>query len=318
MLISTVQTSVGIDSFPTELLEEILALAAVNDPPIVELGSEQGKENVTPEIHHRLGWITATHVCRRWRATALAISVLWTRLLLNMGSDWVDRMLERAGPTNGLSVIINTKWPATHRTLCDTLEAIVPLMNRVEHFELCVPEDGSSALQDFNLVFQSIPAPRLKSLNFMDLDQWDFFDTVPLGAINDDTIFARHTPVLSTLTFHGIFFFELQYCLFSKLKRLEGHSFSTQPYPEYFLLAFKRMPLLEVLVLTGEMFAQAFYNPWDGPDPELPDQPIELPNLRILEIAGIKPILDFFRSYLTLPSSCVVTEHVLPDRRLDP
>ncbi|KAI0262708.1 hypothetical protein BC834DRAFT_889975 [Gloeopeniophorella convolvens] len=46
----------------------------------------------------RLGWITTTHVCRRWRQVALDNASLWTAINFNMGSKWAAEMLSRAGP----------------------------------------------------------------------------------------------------------------------------------------------------------------------------------------------------------------------------
>ncbi|KAI0047442.1 hypothetical protein FA95DRAFT_1679047 [Auriscalpium vulgare] len=42
------------------------------------------------------GWIPVTHVCRRWRDIALAHRSLWTRIPLELGTDWTTTLLERS------------------------------------------------------------------------------------------------------------------------------------------------------------------------------------------------------------------------------
>ncbi|KAI0061468.1 hypothetical protein BV25DRAFT_1785855, partial [Artomyces pyxidatus] len=43
-----------------------------------------------------LGWISVTHVCRRWRHIALDNSGLWRHIPLTSGRQWIAEMLSRS------------------------------------------------------------------------------------------------------------------------------------------------------------------------------------------------------------------------------
>jgi len=73
-----------ISVLPPELLARIFRFYALEEPPWS--GSVQ-----------KLGWITVTHVCQRWRQVALGDSSLWARITgISPNSKWISEMLVRA------------------------------------------------------------------------------------------------------------------------------------------------------------------------------------------------------------------------------
>ncbi|KZV63139.1 hypothetical protein PENSPDRAFT_657578 [Peniophora sp. CONT] len=69
---------------PPELLAHIFLFLTSIYP--LNLAADPGQE---------LGWVYVTHVCRRWRATALSTPSLWTRLSPDMGPVW-EVFIERS------------------------------------------------------------------------------------------------------------------------------------------------------------------------------------------------------------------------------
>ncbi|KAI0047443.1 hypothetical protein FA95DRAFT_1471724, partial [Auriscalpium vulgare] len=72
---------------PPEILYLILLFHSEFDPPI-----DDSDDSAC------LGWIRATHVCRRWRHVALAYNSLWTHISSELGPYWTDTFLERSKP----------------------------------------------------------------------------------------------------------------------------------------------------------------------------------------------------------------------------
>ncbi|KAI0044107.1 hypothetical protein FA95DRAFT_303814 [Auriscalpium vulgare] len=69
---------------PTEIITRILFLLM------------QATRDRRPS-HLKLGWITATHVCERWRRVAIACPILWTEIRFDIGARWTHEMFTRAG-----------------------------------------------------------------------------------------------------------------------------------------------------------------------------------------------------------------------------
>ena len=88
----------SIGSLPAEILSRIFALHALHQPPGEVLWETDDSEEPPSLSQLELGWITVTHVCRRWRNVALANPSLWARIAFSLGDRWVDEMLARAGP----------------------------------------------------------------------------------------------------------------------------------------------------------------------------------------------------------------------------
>ncbi|VDB93523.1 unnamed protein product [Peniophora sp. CBMAI 1063] len=109
--------------FPPEILSHVLSYL-----PQPYTDSSQ----YVPREH--LSWMSAAHVCRRWRAIALSNQSLWSRLHLMMPDDVWSTFMERAG---GASLVIQGRWrfasPLRRQDIYERLE-------RVEELDLRVPE----------------------------------------------------------------------------------------------------------------------------------------------------------------------------------
>ncbi|KAI0040997.1 hypothetical protein FA95DRAFT_1478090, partial [Auriscalpium vulgare] len=68
----------GAVSLPADILTYIFSLLAT-----LEHGEEA--EHFARTIDDKLGWIRATHVCQRWRNTALGCPILWTEIDTALG-----------------------------------------------------------------------------------------------------------------------------------------------------------------------------------------------------------------------------------------
>ncbi|KAI0045414.1 hypothetical protein FA95DRAFT_1479083, partial [Auriscalpium vulgare] len=79
--------SVPISRLPLEIFSHILATLSNIHPP-----SYRGDPSEPPT----LGWITTTHVCRRWRHIALDQATLWTDVEFTLGTEWAQRMIARS------------------------------------------------------------------------------------------------------------------------------------------------------------------------------------------------------------------------------
>ncbi|TFY73937.1 hypothetical protein EWM64_g10075 [Hericium alpestre] len=73
---------------PVEVLMHIFSTLAECDPP----SSKPLKGSKKPH----LGWINATHVCRRWRHVALSAPALWTNVGAPQTGPWMNEMLARS------------------------------------------------------------------------------------------------------------------------------------------------------------------------------------------------------------------------------
>ncbi|KAI0047461.1 hypothetical protein FA95DRAFT_1559086 [Auriscalpium vulgare] len=78
-----------INKLPPEVFGRIFLLCQDVDSPF------EHDDIVGPS----LGWIRVTHVCRHWRAVALEMRDLWTRIPFSLGTHWVDTMFARAERT---------------------------------------------------------------------------------------------------------------------------------------------------------------------------------------------------------------------------
>ncbi|KAI0041445.1 hypothetical protein FA95DRAFT_1477606, partial [Auriscalpium vulgare] len=71
---------------PTELLRIIFAFSSETDRAWTEEGPTT-----------KIGWLTVTHVCQRWRYVALEHPGLWTHICVHaLGPGWANAFAERA------------------------------------------------------------------------------------------------------------------------------------------------------------------------------------------------------------------------------
>ncbi|TFY81309.1 hypothetical protein EWM64_g2703 [Hericium alpestre] len=77
--------------FPPEVLEHIFAYAALNEVPgqgrtkVVETLGSVDARGMESKIYEILGWVKVTHVCREWRAIALADGNSWLWSTMDTG-----------------------------------------------------------------------------------------------------------------------------------------------------------------------------------------------------------------------------------------
>ena len=79
-----------------ELLAKIFAFHAEANPTNPDRNGVDIPEGMTL-AQFRLGWITIAHVCSFWRHVALGNCTLWTHHRFDLGQEWTNEMLRRAG-----------------------------------------------------------------------------------------------------------------------------------------------------------------------------------------------------------------------------
>jgi hypothetical protein len=145
--------------------------------------------------HIKLGWITVTYVCTRWREVALSYSHLWVDIDYELGENWVRQMLLRAKSSplfvqSGMgSNNISTLRPTLHERFSN-IRSLVLRLYKAELLE-CVPviDLGNGRLSELvlhcgmNIEQSRLSAPpRLVSdnpLRSVDLREINFPWTVP-------------------------------------------------------------------------------------------------------------------------------------------
>lgn len=296
--LSHLETSHGstVNSLTEKNLRLIISYTSMLDPPAI---------NSENKVY--MGWLSTTHVSRLWRETALTCDVLWTRILLNLGRDWVATMIERAGSAHLLSFTMHDcEWDDVLRTTFD--ETVPAVMNRVQHLELYGNPD------DFDHVDEVLASRKAPALTYLRLTRNIFAANGNLLDTNlSEDILAGHIPLLETLILDGVGFASESFYVFPNLKHLEISSYGNDSdgvpgTPGDLIDALARMPLLEVLSLTG-----AVINEWIGEEDTYEDtietEPANLPNLRTLTMEGSEYALDVLRRHIVTPTSCVITLH---------
>ncbi|KAI0262705.1 hypothetical protein BC834DRAFT_1034275 [Gloeopeniophorella convolvens] len=95
----------AVSTLPSEILVIVFTFTAAAAPT----GSSTTRrvdpriprsDHYPTQIHpgRKLGWIVATHVCRRWRQVALQSPRLWCRVTLAIGVTWTRTFILRARP----------------------------------------------------------------------------------------------------------------------------------------------------------------------------------------------------------------------------
>ncbi|TFY73861.1 hypothetical protein EWM64_g10151 [Hericium alpestre] len=166
---------------PVEVLTHVFSILAECDPP----SPEPLKGDRSGDKAH-LGWITATHVCRRWRHVALSAPALWTNIGAPQTGPWMDEMLARS---KQVPFTLSACITRDHKVCDAVLKAVsANYMSRMKDLHLEDIEEGS--LDDRRLeVLANLkhPAPMLESLTL---------DDVTKSKILRPHIFARKMPRL--------------------------------------------------------------------------------------------------------------------------
>ncbi|KAI0058540.1 hypothetical protein BV25DRAFT_1829987 [Artomyces pyxidatus] len=175
-----------VQKLPNELLICIFFWTALDRPPL-RLGP--GRSDI--------GWITATHVCQRWRRVALCCQSLWRDVnVSNLSRIWGPEMLRRSAP--GL-FSLTTTWDICRTTVPDVVRSCLELPNISRLQELVIsghrsqssPGDGNAFLNF--LSNRKDPAPMLEVLQISNITPKDMLDR-PLFFFPSET---QHLRVLS-------------------------------------------------------------------------------------------------------------------------
>ncbi|KAI0046919.1 hypothetical protein FA95DRAFT_1559590 [Auriscalpium vulgare] len=151
-----------ISRLPSEILGRVFSwLALIDRPTRFEVGGA---------FISRLGWISATHVCRWWRDVALDHATLWGDISFTLGQKWVRTMFARSRLVplsidilSAYSPISRSHWAGFMTPLTDDLvRLILQHMHHTRRLLLDVfdAETETRAL----LSGMTFPAPMLEEL----------------------------------------------------------------------------------------------------------------------------------------------------------
>ncbi|EIW79355.1 hypothetical protein CONPUDRAFT_107669 [Coniophora puteana RWD-64-598 SS2] len=242
-----------------------------------------------------LALIKVTHVCRHWRAVALACPALWTRL--NFCSiEWTKEMIQRSKQAP-LIVSVDLSFKAPART---ALEEAVRELPRIRQFRL---RSSTNIAQEFIERLTS-PAPLLESL-LIDNNTFSPYNS----SARDQTVtiprsFLSHTaPALRKLALWRCDF-SWDMPLLKGLTELDLSWISTAARPSngQLLHALRNMPALKKLTLRDTL-------------PMSTDmaEGVHLPELQQLHVYGSPFECSQFLSYLTFPEAIKITLNCLTD-----
>jgi hypothetical protein len=242
---------------------------------------------------HNLAWITVTHVCRRWRQTAIADLTLWRHIDFGMARPCILEMLKRAQST-AISCRLISRNPARPEHLEFFESAITTHLYHVAELDVTLPSYQFSFIHVF-----SSPAPMLEAIQL----QASIQDThKPLPQL-PPTAFAVN--VLRSLILSDI-------CLpwetisLGTLERLEiiFSSFSAaRPSLSRLLYLLSNTPCLRVLKLVHCL-------PIAGQN-IMPTDPLEFVQLDLLEIEGTISECNIVLNSMRIPSTCSLRVSVI-------
>ncbi|KAI0262712.1 hypothetical protein BC834DRAFT_1043242 [Gloeopeniophorella convolvens] len=164
-----------ISKLPTELLSRVFHLHAIQQP--------HGEKD------DRLGWIVASHVCRRWRQVVLRDAKLWRGIYFRMGSKWVAEMISRAGVTLLDVELEGARTPDDWNTI----------FNHLHHTRSVSAQDLSLGSLRYVIRLLSMAAPTLNALDLQFLPNLKApidFREVQTGT----KVFGGRAPNLSEIT----------------------------------------------------------------------------------------------------------------------
>ncbi|TFY75074.1 hypothetical protein EWM64_g8938 [Hericium alpestre] len=228
---------------PAEVLAHVFSMLAECDPPsakpfpIDERGEKQ-----------HLGWIVATHVCRRWRQVALSSPALWTNIGAPQTAPWMEEMLARSKQvpfTFSASIALD-------RTICDVIvKALGPdHISRMKGLHLSASEcDGyglftegqNKSLRIYVLKNLNHPAPMLETLVFKNMTWYN--EALP------QNIFANTLPRLRRFSLDQCFELSWEAPYFRNLTDLDL-DFRSKFSSAKLLTLLKESPMLENLKIS--------------------------------------------------------------------
>ncbi|KZV75806.1 hypothetical protein PENSPDRAFT_36721 [Peniophora sp. CONT] len=306
-----------VGALPAEILSRIFALHAFQQPPGELLWEDDDSEEPPSLAQMELGWITVTHVSRRWRSVALADPSLWTRIAFRLGNRWVDEMLTRAGPapliyerlydhkSSHMSPDREVLTLSTHLPRIKTLilsdkdtGLMSPILHEVltspaphlSHLELSCPPASPLSLSP---PFLRDNASRLTHLRLHNVAlpygpwSWDLLRTLKINAVTR----FKPAPVDVPADAHLTFDFPTETILFSALASMP---------------ALERLELLECLPQRHS-----------SPDGSPPKPPLHLPLLRTIFLSGSASECVNFLELTKMPGLCSLGVDVRPEMNRD-
>ncbi|TFY50193.1 hypothetical protein EVG20_g11665 [Dentipellis fragilis] len=287
-----------IASLPPEVLSNVFSFHAVMNPICAH---ERGGPR-------RLGWIAVTHVCRRWRLTALQQPRLWGDISFEIGQRWTEEMLLRA-KSAPISIRRMPPYPFKGH------ELISKHFHHICHLRL------SDTSRDLLPVIQCLTSPAMMLIS-LELDararRWSNEAGHPFFRLPSN-LFANHSPYLRHVKLSSIgiswrapFMMNLVHLEISTASRvspvagvsdgaMHDEAFAQMSLPTAFeelLSCLVRMPELETLALINCL-------PSRSPDSDA-YCPVALDHLKTLTLAGTISQCSDLLLYLSLPESCVV------------
>jgi hypothetical protein len=175
-----------IGRLPPEILSRIFSFHAINEPIPSSSPIQLG-----------LGWITLTHVCRRWRQVALSDPNLWGSIVFGLGVEWAEEMLARSkAALISYSRDLSSLQPrvSTRRSLDDR----VTLRKHLSHIRRLVLSGSFESLASAVSALTT-PAPHLE---FLELFRNAPQSREPCITLPSD-LFAHDAPKLRRVTLFG-------------------------------------------------------------------------------------------------------------------
>ncbi|KAI0045325.1 hypothetical protein FA95DRAFT_1573857 [Auriscalpium vulgare] len=275
-----------VSRLPPEILSLVFRFLSDIDPPLLSI--------------KRPGWPTVTHVCQRWRQTALAQCCLWSRIQFDMGERWVRASLARAGSAP-LSLMLSLPGRRVFAWEVDVVKATIA---RAMHFKFRTSR-FETADQEEKLL--QTPAPMLEGLDARFETDGSLYSSLPA------TMFGGQVPKLQHLRFAGRLFpwhspllkalvtLDMSYVSTSRDHILQRHTFPL----ETIIAGLQNMQQLERL--SFDLVLPLVHTP--------NDDCADLPSLKFLAINGTLGDIILFLQHTTVPPNTQVTLGLEPSQR---
>lgn len=140
-----------LSTIPLEILQEIFFhhRALVHEPR--QPTTSSGGERCTPGY----GWISVSHVCRRWRAASVFCPPLWTQISVTRSNEWMSEVLARSA---SMPLQILADLGAATSDKARAVQTILTALDRIQSLRLSGFVDAETAALLTN------PAPSLERL----------------------------------------------------------------------------------------------------------------------------------------------------------
>ncbi|KAI0054637.1 hypothetical protein BV25DRAFT_1922512 [Artomyces pyxidatus] len=178
---------------PPEIVSYIFSILSEGDHPHRVKGSP-----CNGLVRDTFGWITATHVCRRWRHIALETPILWRHVRLSLGVVWAEEIAKRA-QSQPLHVTLDLAGRSTDRSIAAVCNFMATYLPRIQSLYL---EDSSRFVQQVVKCLKH-PMPLLESFEIITMPRetgWSFPNELFIGT---------NTPRLHRLVMAGCQSFNL-------------------------------------------------------------------------------------------------------------